>query len=249
MARVILKNTFLSLETEEVLQDAPRRRACSEEPRRQCGIDSDMEMDFQLQRLGRVLERPRQEKSDANTNEISKLPFASQLALSSLASMGLMALQQRLQEAGVERVSEPVKCSKVGSFVRVASSDSISTMVPEESDGSEGASAASSGSGRARIENRRADVARTRAKLPARSRRESRRAAEAQSQGAAVWAYPDVSQMYIGGAWVSPEHVWGSAEDWWGRAPNASKKGCVWGSWGDQAEATQLWSAAPATSW
>jgi len=248
MARVILKNTFLSLETEEVQQDAPRRRACSEEPRRQTGIDSDMEMDFQLQRLGRVLERPRREKSDTNTNEISKLPFASQLALSSLASMGLMALQQRLQEAGVERVSEPVKCSKVGSFVRVASSDSISTMVPEESDGSEGVSAASTGS-RARIENRRADAARTRAKLPARSRREARRAAETQNQGAAIWAYPDVSQMYMGGAWVSPEHVWGSAEDWWAKASSTSKKGCVWGSWGDQAEAAQLWGAPTATSW
>jgi len=248
MARVILKNTFLSLETEEVQQDAPRRRACSEEPRRHCGFDNDMGMDFQLQRLGRVLGRPRQEKSDVNTSDISKLPFASQLALSSLASMGLVALQQRLQEAGVERVSEPVKCSKVGSFVRVASGDSISTMVPDESDGSEDVSAASSGS-RARIENRRADTARTRAKLPARSRREARRAAETQNQSAAVWAYPDVSQMYMGGAWISPEHVWGSSEDWWGKASITSKKACVWGSWGNQAEATQLWGGAPVTSW
>lgn len=247
MARVILQNTFLSLETEEIQQDVPRRRACSEEPRRHHDIETDLEVNFQLQRLGRVLERPREDRSDRSVGEISKLPIASQFALSSLANMGLIALQQRLEEAGNAEASVAVKCSKECRLGRVASSDSVSTMVPEESDGSEGASAASSES---RL-RRGADAARPRAKLPARSRRETRRAAATQNQGAAVWAFPDVSQMYMGGAWVSPEHVWGSAEDWWGRAPSTSlsKKGCALSSWGEQVDAAQLWGAATATAW
>lgn len=228
----MLKNTFLSFVVDEAKSDVHRRRACSERPRRQDGSDADFEMDLQLQRLGRCLECPRQSQTNQNVGELSKLPLASQLALSSLASMGMMALQQRLVEADRAGVAETKQCAKVCNLVRTTSSDSVSTMVPEESDcGSEGVSSA-----RPRPQSRQAEVARPRAKVPVRSRRETRKAATAQKQVAATWGLPDVSSMFVDGAWVSPEQIWGAEAG-------------LWGSWSQQATAAQAWNTGPVAAW
>jgi len=221
------------METADAEQDAPppRRRAHSAEPRWQNAVGTDVEMDLQLERLGRSLERPRQNQSNLNTNEMSKLALSSQLALSSLASMGLTALQHRLEEAGTSGFVAAVQCTKVRNLGRVASSDSVSTMAPEESDGSEGTTPAGP-------EHRRVP----RARPAARGRHEVSKAAGAKDNTVG-WAYPMVSQMCADGSWVSPEHAWGA--EWWRRS--APGKGCTWSVW--SAEAACAWNASLAASW
>lgn len=134
MAKVVFKNTFLALESTEVEPQTARRRACSERPYRH-DEDGDMQLELQLQRLGKLTERWQPSESVAPVDEIAKLPIASQLAMSSLAAIGMKRMQQRME--AVYATSFAGKLSDVG---RVSSSSSVSTMAPEDSDSSEGSS-------------------------------------------------------------------------------------------------------------
>jgi len=237
MERVVLKNTFLSLDFTEIEEIVPRRRAYSESPRRHHYFEAAVDTDPQVERLSKMLDHPRQKQSDDNASEMSKLPFASQLALSSLASMGLMALQQRLEEAGTVGCLESVPCAKARSAGHVASSDSASTTAPEDSDASEGRVVCRSSHPRG--DASRAGPVHPRAKLSARSRREKTKAAAAQYPGGAVWVYQDGSPMCMDGA----------SADWWLGVSKKSGIGCAWSSWHEQqAEAALAWTAAATTA-
>lgn len=186
-------------------------------------------MDLQFQRLQQCFESPGQAQTDGDASELSKLPPASQMLLSSLASVGMMALQQRLLEAGVEASD----CN----LARVASNASMSTMVPEDSDhGSEGFVPSTSEQFRPRQTFRWADVSCPETRVPPRNRRETRKAAFSKKLVVPTLTNPNVSKMFADGTRLAPGQSWGAGADWLA-------------SWNQQAAVAQLWSAANAGSW
>lgn len=228
MAKLVMKNTFLTFAVDEAKLDVPRRRAHSE-PSRRDGGNVEAGMDLQLQRLEQCFKSQGQAQTDSDASELSMLPLASQMVLSSLASAGMMALQQRLLEAGVEASD----CN----FARVASNASISTMVPEDSDhGSESLVPSSSEFCRSRQTFRWADVSCPEARVPLRNRREARKAAVSKKHAVSTWTNPHVSKMFADNTQLAPGQGWGAGADWLA-------------SWNQQAVVAQLWSTANAGSW
>jgi len=230
MARVVLKNTFLSLDSVDYLESqvvVPRRRAFSESPSRPHHAEGNAETSSTTDRLSKLLDLSRREQAVPGRSAVSKLPLASHLTLSSLASLGLHALQLRLEEAGAEGCLEPARCASVRS--PVASSECASTAAPDDSDGSESMSAAAS-----RSDASLAGSARPRGKLATKGRREKSRPAMAWKQQEVAWAYPDMSQLCAGGTWLPYQDANAAAES----------GSSAWELWRQQqVEAASAWMA------
>lgn len=228
MARVVFNNTFFSLVCPEV-EIAPRRRACSENSHRQRIGESNVIANHQAERLTAMLGCQTGEKPEASRSEILKLPLASQLRLSSLASMGLMSLQERFAEVGTAGCSDCFP-SKARSPGYGASSDSASTMAPEDSDSSKDVSFIARKPSVYRPNACHTGSNHPRAKLGARSRREKTKASVLQKHGGGSWAYLDASQMFMGATWMPAGNA---PVDWW-QGAGAPRIGCAEVLWSQQ---------------
>jgi len=226
MARVVCNNTFFSLVCPEV-ECAPRRRACSEDSHRRRADESNVIANHQAQRLTAMLGCQNQEKPEACRSEILKLPLASQLRLSSLASMGLMSLQERFAEVGTAGCSDCYP-SKARSPGYGACSDSASTMAPEDSDSSKDISFTARRPYRSNACHTASNH--PRAKLGARSRREKTKASVLQKHGVGSWAYLDASQMFMASTWMPAGNM---PVDWW-QGAGAPSIGCADVLWSQQ---------------
>jgi len=237
MARVVLKNTFLTLDALDPLElqvGMPCRRAFSESPSRSHRNEAHAETSSTADRLSKLLDLAGEGRVVTSRSAVSQLPLASQFTLSSLASMGLHALQQRLEEAGTEGCIVPARCGKVCS--PVAFSESASTAAPDDSDCSEGISAAAS-----RSDTRLAGSARPRVKLAARGGHEKSRSELALKPQVVAWAHPDASQLCMEGTWLPYQ----------GGNADAESRGSsfAWDPWSQaQVEAT-VWRAVATANW
>lgn len=152
---LVLKSTFLELESIESREfSASRCRALSEDLAR-CPLDeTSVLMDLQLERLSHALrtdsppvkleldqtpvERDRSANTPVQRNRL-ELPLSSRITLSALASKGLQHLQQRIEEDCEQRrrnfpLSGAVRWAEVDSSDDDESVGTGSTRTPDDSD-------------------------------------------------------------------------------------------------------------------